>query len=109
MKALEQIKIPLDIIQEGIDGFAALAYTQGITLRIIASWGGGWEHVSVNGPNRCPTWEEMCFVKDLFWKPNEWVIQYHPASTDYINLNNNVLHLWKPTNQVIPKPPKIFV
>ena len=43
-------------------------------LRVIASDGvlapdevKGWEHVSVSLPDRCPTWEEMCRVKDLFW------------------------------------------
>lgn len=28
----------------------------------------GWEHVSVSIENkRCPSWPEMCVVKDLFW------------------------------------------
>jgi hypothetical protein len=28
-------------------------------LRVIASDGEGWDHVSVSLPDRCPTWEEM--------------------------------------------------
>ncbi len=26
----------------------------------------GWEHVSISNTHRCPTWDEMCAVKDLF-------------------------------------------
>lgn len=37
-----------------------------------------WEHVSVSLAHRCPSWEEMCFVKSLFWKEEETVIQFHP-------------------------------
>ena len=29
----------------------------------------GWEHVSVSLADRCPTWREMAWVKDLFWMP----------------------------------------
>lgn len=25
-----------------------------------------WEHVSVSLKHRCPNWEEMCMIKDLF-------------------------------------------
>src|SRR5690349_6482303 len=42
---------------------------KGMFLLCKASGGEGWEHVSISIPSedRCPTWEEMCFVKDLFW------------------------------------------
>src|SRR3954470_90416 len=38
----------------------------------------GWEHVTVAGihPDRTPSWDEMGFVKELFWMPEEWVVQY---------------------------------
>jgi hypothetical protein len=91
---------------DGEDGFAC----QIKHLRIIASWGGGWEHVSVSTwTKKCPTWEDMCFIKDVFWNDDECVIQYHPARENYINNVSNCLHLWKPQNQEIPIPPKIFV
>ena len=34
---------------------------------------GSWEHVSVSVPGKkfCPSWEEMCWVKDLFWGEEE--------------------------------------
>lgn len=45
---------------------AFLIPCQSFTLRVIASDGQGWEHVSVSLPNRCPNWREMCFIKDVF-------------------------------------------
>lgn len=117
MKSLDQLKASLKdhlIIAGGTpedDGLAAqLTYNgQFRMLRVIASWGEGWDHVSVSLPNRCPTWEEMCFIKDFFFHPNECVIQYHPAQEDYVNNHQFCLHMWRPQENEIPKPPKIFV
>ncbi len=76
-----------------------------------------WEHVSVHGRytrrNKkikvTPTWEDMCFVKDLFWDKDEVVVQYHPAEEDYVNVHEHCLHLWKPIQAEMPTPPKICV
>ena len=80
---------------------------------VVASNGGGWDHVSVsrkNGKSKaCPTWEEMCAIKDMFFEPEECVVEYHPAKSDYINDYEYCLHLWRPQEQVVPTQPKIFV
>lgn len=55
-----------------------------------------WEHVSVSLPSRCPTWNEMCEVKHLFFENDEIVVQFHPAKSDYVNHHNYCLHLWRP-------------
>ena len=56
----------------------------------------GWEHVSIElYAHRLPTWEEMCFVKDLFWDEEEEVVQMHPRKSEYVNLTD-ALHLWRP-------------
>lgn len=78
-------------------------------LAVQASDGKGWEHVSVSTPTRCPTWEEMCFIKSMFWDDEDVVIQYHPAKSDYVNMHPYCLHLWRPTQSEIPTPPSIFV
>jgi len=80
-------------------------------LQMIVSNGGGWEHVSVtyNKKQRIPTWEDMCFVKDLFWREDEVVVQYHPRKANYINNHECVLHLWKPLGVALPVPPKEMV
>lgn len=48
-------------------------------------------------------------VKELFFEDNETVIQYIMAKKDNINFKENCLHLWRPTEQTIPTPPKYFV
>ena len=79
------------------------------TIWIIASDGEGWEHVSVSTAVRCPTWEEMCKVKDLFWDPEDTVMQLHPPKSQWINNFPYCLHLWRPTGETIPLPPSIMV
>lgn len=88
------------------DGTASLGTR---TLAIIFSCNEGWEHVSVSLPNRCPTWAEMCLVKDLFWEDDEAVMQLHPAKADYVNCHPWCLHLWRPLVGQIPLPPKELV
>jgi hypothetical protein len=81
----------------------------GVPILIIASDGMGWEHVSVSIETRAPTWDEMCWVKDLFWDEDECVLQYHPPREVYVNLHPNCLHLWRPLRYVIPVPPMKLV
>jgi len=89
---------------------------------IIFSTGDGWEHLSVSmrkivsktrrpfkQVERCPTWPEMCFVKNFFWGPEEAVVQFHPAMADYVNNHEYVLHQWKPTQVALPTPEPILV
>lgn len=68
-----------------------------------------WEHVSVSTKERCPTWEEMNYIKDLFWGETETVIQLHPPKSLYVNKSPFCLHLWKPVGVNIPLPPKRYV
>jgi hypothetical protein len=96
----------------------------GRVLWIIASDGSEcpditpWEHVSVHSqygrPGRpgkltTPNWPEMCQVKDLFWDPEDVVMQLHPAQSEYVNHHPWTLHLWRPVGQTIPLPPSILV
>lgn len=78
-------------------------------LKVIASWGERWDHVSVSRPDRTPTWEEMCWVKDRFFHPHECVVQYHPPESEYVNNHAHCLHLWRPQKSVMPTPPSILV
>lgn len=84
-------------------------FVDGVSFMVIATNGGGWEHVSVSRKNRCPTWEEMCAIKDMFFKPEECVVQYHPPKSDYVNRHPYCLHLWRPLHEKIPMPPIEFV
>lgn len=85
----------------------------GVWVRMISSGPDheyGWEHVSVTVKSkRCPTWEEMCWVKNLFWGEDEAVMQLHPRASEYVNEHPYCLHLWRPLNAWIPEPPSILV
>lgn len=78
-------------------------------LVCLCSDGEGWEHVSVSRQAECPSWDDMCRIKDLFWDPEDCVIQYHPPRSDYVNLHPHCLHLWRPQGVDIPRPPADFV
>ena len=88
-------------------------YVNGRSFRVIASNGGGWEHVSVSPLNAkrktCPTWEEMCAVKAMFFGPEERVVEYHPPESEYVNNHSYCLHLWRYTAGDFPHPPTAFV
>lgn len=71
-----------------------------------------WEHVSVSfGTHsiKTPSWEIMCRVKDLFWEPEDAVIQIHPRASEYLNFHAGCLHLWRCLCAEQPLPPSIFV
>lgn len=82
---------------------------ESFTIFIIASDGLGWEHVSVSLKHRCPNWREMCFLKGLFWDPEDCVIQYHPPESVYIDDHPYCLHLWRPTDQQFPIPDSFLI
>lgn len=90
--------------------------------------GMGWHHVSVSlikevsvqhtkgrakwikqTVERCPTWEEMCYIKSLFWDDEDSVMQLHPPKSQWVNNHPYCLHLWKPDQAEIPLPLQIMV
>lgn len=86
-------------------------------FQVIASDGLGWEHVSVSlvttkrgrKVERCPTWEEMCYVKDQFWSKDQAVIQFHPPQSGYVNNHKYCLHMWRNTEVEVPVPDSLLV
>jgi len=54
-----------------------------------------WEHCTVSTTTRCPTWDEMCKVKNLIWGECVTVVQYHPNKEAYVNLHPFALHMWR--------------
>lgn len=81
----------------------------GARLRCVASNGGGWDHVSVSLPNRCPNWPEMEHVKRSFFCAHETAMQLHVPTKDHISCHPYCLHIWRPHNMEIPLPPPIMV
>ncbi len=79
-------------------------------LHCIATDNFGWEHVSVTlSAPRIPTWAEMCYVKSVFWEPEDTVLQIHPAESEYVDLHPHCLHLWRPIGTSFPVPPTFLV
>lgn len=79
------------------------------TASVMISDGDGWEHVSVSFADRCPYWDEMCQIKNIFWAADETVIQYHPSKLNYVNNHPHCLHLWRPLSKSLPLPPTYMV
>lgn len=93
----------------GNNGGFAIPQPSGHDLKVQVSDGGGWDHVSVSTPFRCPSWAEMEAVRRLFFRDDEWAIQYGVPATANINFHNYCLHWWRPQCVHIPRPPSFMV
>lgn len=115
MKTVEEILssgiIYSDKLKINDDGFSGFLIVDRVNMSFVASWGGGWDHVSVAPLKRSklPTWEQMCKVKELFFKPDEAVIQIHPPVDEYVNNMSNCLHLWRANDKPMFLPPSFMV
>lgn len=116
MKNLEELKQTphLKIMSTAEDGGYGELFFPGHSKAygsVIWSYGGGWDHVSVSPYNHrlTPSWDEMCRIKEMFFYENETVVEYHPAKSNYVNVKENCLHLWKPQNDTMPTPPLYMV
>ena len=119
MKHLKQLYDELNnrkdfkIIRTDFDGGMG-EFTGGIMkgMTVIWSYGGGWDHISIDGKNRMPAWDEMCQLKDMFFTEDECCVQYHPPKSEYVNNIPYCLHIWKPIEQysgALPVPPSLLV
>lgn len=115
MKTLAEIRATPRIMVQfaGNDGGIAEAHLLSSKkprpATVVFSWGGGWDHVSVSFPNRCPTWEEMCEVKKMFFHPEETAWEYHPMESEYVNNHPYCLHIWRLQQPGMPMPPSWMV
>lgn len=114
MKPLEEIKSTPNLVikaeadNDGIGGYYYDRFNNK-KLNFIFSYQMGWEHLSVSMPNKTPSWEQMCMMKDIFWGEDECCVEYHPRKEDYVNNHEHCLHIWKPTEEYLPTPPSILV
>lgn len=98
-----------DAGDETCGAFLVPSPIDGGAIRIVASSGEGWDHVSASRHNRCPNWPEMEHVKRLFFRDNETAMQLHVPPSEHINCHPYCLHMWRPHAVEIPKPPSIMV
>lgn len=81
----------------------------GAELAVIATSGGGWDHISVSTAARCPTWEEMEHIRKLFGLPHETWLQFGVPESEHINCHPYCLHWWRPQHREVKLPPPEFV
>lgn len=114
MKKIDEIRKKRNLFIEAEapnDGMGGHYYdsVSGKRLNFIFSYQLGWEHLSVSMPNKTPSWDQMCRMKDIFWNDDETCVQFHPKKEDYVNNHPHCLHIWKPVNEKLPIPPSILV
>jgi len=107
---LNKYRVPLlGEMGDALNGAFLIPGRNNYKLKVIASDEMKWDHVSVSLQNRCPNWQEMSFIKSLFFQDHEVCFQLHVSHMDHINCHNNCLHMWRPHNIEIPLPPKMLV
>ena len=94
---------------ETCGAFAVPSKIDKAIMHVLASSDDGWDHVSVSRDNRCPNWIEMEQVKHLFFRDSEIAMQLHVPPSDHISCHPYCLHLWRPHNVEIPRPPAWMV
>lgn len=90
------------------EGGAFMFRRRGTKLRVIASNGEGWDHVSVSTERRCPTWEEMNWIAIKFFGA-EPAYQLHVPEALHVNYHPHCLHWWRPQRADLPLPPTWMV
>lgn len=108
---LDQFRVTIPQYGRGNHGNGVFLIPHGgVTIKVVASNGEDWDHVSVSLPDRCPTWDEMEFVARSFFKEDETAMQLHVPPTDHVNCHPFCLHWWRPRRGVkIPRPPAWMV
>jgi len=100
------------------DNFGAFVISRlGVKLFLVVSDGDewpfpppAWEHASITlSVKRTPHWAEMCWVREQLWDAEDLVLQIHPPRSEYVNLHEYALHLWRPIDYDLPRPPRITV
>lgn len=108
MKSLEEIKESGRVIVDrvGVDGGIGIFHTALWRGSVIWSFGDGWDHVSVAPFQHriTPSWDDMCLLRDVFFKDYEPVIQIHPPKKEYVNNMPNCLHLWRYQGEMVLPP-----
>ena len=119
MKKLQTIRLEHNTVQESIirrfgiypsqrSEFLIPTVTAKATISAINFQDDDFEHVILNPRQRLPTYKEMVILKDIFWEKNEVTIQVHPAKSQYVNIVEYALHLWR-YRGISPKTEKKLV
>ena len=102
MKTMEQIKQDnrLRIVHEGEDGGMARKYRK---EEKWSSYSPG-EEAGTSASEKDPPGMK-CELKEIFFDPDETVVQFHARQSEYINYHQHCLHLWKKQDSRYDLPP----
>ena len=96
-----------EVIQRFGDGNA---YQHSRGLRVIVSTapfeednGREWMHISVSRKERCPSYDDMKFVKMAFAESRFGYMVFPPPSEN-VNIHEFCLHIWVPLTGELPMP-----
>lgn len=65
---------------------------------------GRWRHVSTSCEDRLPTYAELGAVRELYFDPEQTVLQIMPPASAWVNEHAYCLHLWQRLDQhVLPR------
>lgn len=70
-----------------------------------------WEVLSIANEKRYPTYEELRMAKELFFKPDEYAVQYYPPHNDHVPIVKEaqyMIYLMRPKLNKFPTPPVII-
>lgn len=111
LRALDRYRVPGPLWVAGDATCGAFVIPSPVMgdLRVVASAGEGWDHVSISLVNRTPVWAEMEYAKRLFLRPEAAAMQLHVAEAAHVNCHPHCLHLWRPHDAPIPLPPEWMV
>lgn len=100
MKDIEEIKKALNYVKKiDINTYSAEIMVGKYKGSVVFSIERGYEHVSFCPYNgRLPDWDAMCELKDVFFNDEEEAYQIMPKKSEYVNMVDNCLHLWRPRN-----------
>lgn len=110
MRLLDEVaKRPgVKCIERGEDGGAYRVQFREV-FTVVASYGGGWDHVSVSLVYRTPKWDEMEHIKRIFFEDDEWAMQLHAPPSKHLSIHPYTLHIWRPHDHTIPIPHPLMV
>ncbi len=81
-------------IETGVVELTDYTTEQNVTKR-FAIGSGEWEHVCITHENSIPEYEELVKLKEIAWKTSEIAMQVHPPKSEYVNIDQYALHLWR--------------
>ena len=97
MKTLDTIKKSVPFIRKIVgETYGTELTLDGQKGSVFFGLEGVWEHVSFSPySGKTPRWDAMCQLKDIFFDDEEVVVQLHPKKSEYVNIKDNCLHLWR--------------